>query len=134
MVMDEAMIVAGIGCRKGVCAEEVIAAIEAALAGHGFGRDQLLCLATVVAKAGEPAIAEAAKRLFLDLITIPDQELAETTSRQISRSDLSLAVTGTASASEAAALAAAGAGSRLLGPRISTGSVTCALAVSGESA
>ena len=38
MVMGEAMIVAGIGSRKGVAANEVLAAIDAALAAHGLSR------------------------------------------------------------------------------------------------
>ncbi len=129
MVMGEAVIVAGIGCRKGVSANKVLAAITAALEQHGLQSSQLLCLATVAAKADERAITEAASTLSLELIIVPDQKLAETSSRQLSHSEISLATTGTKSASEAAALAAAGPGSRLLGPRIAVGPVTCALAV-----
>ena len=36
MDLGEAMMVAGIGCRKGVSAEDVLAAIDAALAAHGL--------------------------------------------------------------------------------------------------
>lgn len=65
MVVGEAVtargIVAGIGCRRGVTADEVLAAVAAAQARWHVGR--LDALATLPAKRGEPGIAEAARRL-----------------------------------------------------------------------
>lgn len=115
------MMVAGIGCRRGVGAAEVIAAVEAARAVHAGAFD---ALAVVEAKAAEPALAEAARRLGLPLLVVAPAE--ET--RLLSRSEASRAATGTGSASEAAALAAAGPAARLLGPRLVVGRVTCAIA------
>ena len=114
------MTVAGLGCRRGVTAAEVLAAIEAARGGR-----VLDALATVPAKRAEPALAEAARRLGLPLLIaapVADARLA-------TRSAASLAATGTASASEAAALGAAGPGARLVAPRLVLGRVTCAIAV-----
>ncbi len=122
MGLGEAVTVAGIGCRRGVAAAEVLAAIEAACARHAVA--VLDGLATVPAKRNEPAVAEAARRLALPLLVVAPAEDA----RLSTRSPASRAATGSDSASEAAALAAAGPGARLLGPRLVVGRVTCALA------
>lgn len=131
MVVDEAMMVAGIGCRKGVEIEAVMAGITRALDHHGIAAKALDALATVSLKENEPALHAAARQLGLKLVIATEQSLKEAEGRTLSHSKASLTLTGTASASEAAALAAAGTGSRLLGPRIVTGSVTCAIAVGG---
>ena len=52
--------------------------------------------------------------------------------RALTRSKPSLAASGTPSVSETAALAAAGQDATLLGPRVSVGPVTCAIAVAGD--
>jgi len=127
--LAEAMIVAGIGCRKGVSETEVLAAIDAALAVHGLAP---CALAVAAAKAPEPAIHAAAHRLGIEVVVIARMELAQAGQRTLSHSVLSLEATGASSASEAAALAAAGAGAKLLGPRLAVGPVTCALASGGE--
>lgn len=120
--------IAGIGSRRAIGAEAVLAAIDAALSVHGMRRDRLTAIAVLPQKAGEPGIAEAARRLGLPVRVVTLPEPVET----LSRSDASVAATGQGSASEAAALAALGAGGRLLGPRIACGSVTCALAIGSE--
>lgn len=122
------MIVAGVGCRKGVDAETVLAGIAGGLSHYGLSAAQLDALATVPLKAMEPGLHAAAGRLGLKLIVVT--EAALDSARTLSRSSASLAQTGAPSASEAAALAVAGPDGRLLGPRIATGSVTCAIAVS----
>jgi len=121
MGMGEAVTVAGIGCRRGVSVAAVLAAVEAARGGR-----RLDALATVQAKRGEPALAEAARRLGLPLLV---GAVADGDPRLISRSAASRAATGSGSASEAAALAAAGPEARLIGPRLALGPVTCAIAV-----
>ena len=63
MGLGEAVTVAGIGCRRGVSVAAVLAAVEAARGGR-----RLDALATVPAKRGEPALAEAARRLGLPLL------------------------------------------------------------------
>ena len=115
------MTVAGLGCRRGVSVAAVLAAVEAARGGR-----RLDALATVQAKRGEPALAEAARRLGLPLLV---GAVADGDPRLISRSAASRAATGSGSASEAAALAAAGPAARLVGPRLALGPVTCAIAV-----
>jgi cobalt-precorrin 5A hydrolase len=120
--------VAGIGSRKGVSADEVVAAIEAALQEHGMTRPALSMLATARMKQDETGIIAAGGILNLPLILVDDEVLKEMSDQTLSSSEASLSAAGTPSVSEAAALAAAGDGARLAGPRIAVGPVTCAIA------
>lgn len=124
--MGEAVTVAGIGSRRGVSAEEVIAAVNAARAASGG--PALDALAVLRAKSDEAGIAAAARRLGLPLLIA--EPVGNAACR--TRSAASMAATGAASASEAAALGAAGSGARLLGPRVVLGRVTCAIAGTEE--
>jgi cobalt-precorrin 5A hydrolase len=132
MELGQAMMVAGIGSRKGVSARDVLAAIETALEAHGLAMTALSALATASLKHDEPAIFSAGRELALPVIVVEDAALAAASPRTISRSDLSQARAGTPSVSEASALAAAGKGAKLLGPRTVLGPVTCAIAISGD--
>jgi cobalt-precorrin 5A hydrolase len=134
MVVGKTMIVAGIGSRKGVAVNDVLAAIDAALAAHGLSRGEIDRLATAELKRDEPALSEAVAAIGLELTIVDNEALQAASPRTLTHSDLSLALSGAPSVSEAAALAAAGPASRLLGPRLVLGSVTCALAVSEETA
>lgn len=123
MDLGEAVRVAGIGCRRGAGAAEILAAVRAA-----NGEGALDALATVPAKAGEPGLAEAARSLGLPLMigaTAPDDDRIHTAS------PASLAATNLPSVCESAALAAVGGDGRLIGSRLVLGRVTCAVAVSG---
>jgi cobalt-precorrin 5A hydrolase len=131
MGMDKAMIVAGIGSRKGVTVNEVLAAVDAALAAHGLARGDVDRLATAEVKRDEPALAAAGSALGRDLDVVGDAGLAAASNRTLTRSQASMDKTSVPSVSEASALAAAGPNSRLLGPRVVMGAVTCAIAVSG---
>jgi len=117
------MIVAGIGCRRGVSAQEVLAAIKAASA-------CVQLIAIPASKQGERGILEAAKSLGVGVTLIAQADLENANARTLTRSARSLAEMNVHSVSEAAALAAAGSSSRLLAPRIALGPVTCALAES----
>lgn len=131
MDMDETVIVAGIGSRKGVTASDVLAAIDAALAAHGLRRDELGLLATAELKRGESGLREAAEALGLELRIIEEAAMRPASERMLTWSKASLREAGTASVSEASALAAAGLHARLLGPRIRLRTVTCAIAATG---
>ena len=126
------MIVAGIGSRKGVSVEEVLAAIETALEAHGLAMTALSALATAPLKKDEAAISAAGRALNLPVVIADDRVLQLASPGARSRCDLSQARAGTPSVSEASALAVAGAGAKLLGPRTVLGPVTCAIAVSGD--
>ncbi|MFC3323943.1 cobalamin biosynthesis protein [Mesorhizobium cantuariense] len=126
------MMVAGIGCRKGVSVEDVLAAIETALEAHGLAMTALSALATAVLKKDEEAIAAAGRALNLPVIVVDDAALQAAAPDTLSHSDLSQTLAGTPSVSEASALAVAGTGAKLLGPRTVLGPVTCAIAISGD--
>lgn len=128
------MMVAGIGCRRGVAAGEVLAAVEAALAEHGLSSAALSALATAHFKNAEEAISATGKALSLPLLLVDAAALRAVSLRALTSSARSQAVSGTPSVSETAALAAAGQHARLLGPRVAVGPVTCAIAVAGEPA
>jgi len=121
--------VAGIGCRSGVTAEQVNAALEEALRRNALGAVPIRVIATAAAKGDEPGIIAAANTRNIPLVLIAQTDLEAANSRTWTRSSHSLKTLNVHSVSEAAALAAAGAGARLLGPRIAVGPVTCALAV-----
>ncbi|MER8982678.1 cobalamin biosynthesis protein [Mesorhizobium sp. M0870] len=126
------MMVAGIGCRKGVSVEDVLATVETALETHGLAVTALSALATAEFKKDEEAIAAAGRALSLPVIVVDNSALQAASSDTLSHSELSQDVAGTPSVSEASALAVAGAGAKLLGPRTVLGSVTCAIAISGD--
>lgn len=128
------MIVAGIGSRKDVSATQVMAAVEAALEKHGLAMTALSALAIAPAKRNETGIIAAGHRLGLPVQVASAPALAEAGKRTLSISALSQGITDTPSASEAAALAVAGDKSRLAGPRIVVGPVTCAIAFGGDDA
>jgi cobalt-precorrin 5A hydrolase len=126
MELGQTMIVAGIGCRRGVSAQDVLAAIKAASA-------CVQLIAIPASKQGERGILEAAKSLGVGVTLIAQADLENANARTLTRSARSLAGMNVHSVSEAAALAAAaaaGSSSRLLAPRIALGPVTCALAES----
>lgn len=122
------MIVAGIGCRKGVAATAVIAAVDAALAEYRRERAELSRLATGAAKRDETAIVIAAGMLGVPLHYVGEEALAEVAPLLSTHSEKSAEATGSPSLSEASALAVAGENGALLGPRVVAGQVTCALA------
>jgi cobalt-precorrin 5A hydrolase len=130
MGVDQTMIVAGIGCRKGASAREIGAAISAALSRAGLRAEVLDVVAAPAMKNSEPGIAAAAHDLGVPLVLVPQTELEAAGARTLTRSERVVALMGVPSAAEAAALAAGGPAARLLAPRTAVGPATCALATS----
>jgi len=128
MDVGEAMIVAGVGCRRGTAGAQIEAAIAAALAQAGLGREAVRAIATSAAKANEPGIAAAASAIGVPLVLVANDDLAAAGERAATRSERVLALAGVPSVAEAAALAAGGPASRLIAPRVAVGPATCALA------
>jgi cobalt-precorrin 5A hydrolase len=132
MVVGEAMIIAGIGCRKGTPAAEIETAVSAALARAGLDRAAIGMIATSMAKKSEPGIAGAAAAFGVPLTVVPRADLAAAGERVATRSERVLALAGVPSVAEAAALAAGGPAARLIVPRVVVGAATCALAEGGS--
>jgi cobalt-precorrin 5A hydrolase len=131
MELRQAMIVAGVGCRKGASSDAVRGAIAAALERAGYPADALDLIATSAVKGGEPGISAAALSLGLPLVLVPQADLEAAGARTVSRSERVIAITGVPSLAEAAALAAGGPQARLVAPKTAVGPATCALATSG---
>ena len=132
MVVGEAVIVAGIGCRRGATASEIDAAVTAALERAGRPLTQIDLMATAVSKREEKGIAEAASARNVRLVFVAPDALEVASARGATWSARVLALAGVPSVAEAAALAACGPKATLILPRIVVGSVTCALASGGE--
>ena len=128
------MIVAGVGCRKGVRAADIEAAIMAAFARAGVAASELRLIATSAAKGGESGIVAAASAIGVPLVLIPQGNLEAAGRRATTWSERVIALTGVPSVAEASALAAGGPDARLIAPRIAVGPATCALAETGGGA
>jgi len=130
MDMGKAVIVAGVGCRRGAATQDIENALHAALKRAGVGADDLTAIATGEAKQGERGIETVAAKLGVKLMLISDGELKAAGARATTRSDRVLALIGLPSLAEAAALAAAGSSARLIVSRLIVGTAACALAAS----
>jgi cobalt-precorrin 5A hydrolase len=128
MDLGEAMIIAGVGCRRGASAAAIAAAIEAALARAGRTEHEISVIATAAIKSNELGISAAASALGVRLVFIPYADLESASARAPTRSERVAALIGTSSVAEAAALAAGGPSARLLAARVARGGVTWALA------
>lgn len=126
------MIVAGVGCRKGASAEEIITVICRALRKAGLPNRSVDVIAAPAAKVGEPGIVGAATALRVPLVLVSRSDLEAASPRTRTRSERVIALMGVPSVAEAAALAAAGPSASLLATRIAAGPATCALAETGE--
>jgi cobalt-precorrin 5A hydrolase len=121
--------VAGIGFRHGVTSDEIVALVHRALAESGHAPNRLGAIATAEDRATEPSIVGAAAAFGLVPVGMAPAEMIAVDCGVPTRSGRIEASRGVGSVAEAAALAAAGEGATLLLPRISSRSVTCALAL-----
>jgi cobalt-precorrin 5A hydrolase len=128
MGLGEAMIVAGVGCRKAISAAQVESAIDAALLHSRLAGRKISLIAVPAVKGTEAGIVAAAAARGVLLVLIAQDALEAADARTLTRSARSMDTLNVHSVAEAAALAAAGPGARLLAPRIAVGPVTCALA------
>ena len=124
------MIVAGLGFRRGVHAEDIEFALKQAIQALSPRLERLDGVAVPLAKAEEGALIAVVKSHRFKLIPISQSELEAAGSGAVTRSAKSLEVMNVPSVAEAAALAGAGETARLLVPRVVHGGVTCAIAES----
>ena len=94
-------LVVGVGASRGVSAQEVLAAIDAALAAGGLAPESVVRLASVDLKADEPGLAKAAAMRGWPLVFHPAAALAAV--EVPNPSSVVAAAAGTASVAEAAA-------------------------------
>lgn len=120
------MIVAGLGFRHGVSAEELLQVLEDAAQRAALEVGHVRKLATLAGRSGEPGLLAAARCLALPIEAVDDEELRAQTVATISARIFDRY--GVGSVCEAAALAAAGPGARLKLARIVGPRTTCAFA------
>ena len=94
-------LVVGVGASRGVTADEVLDAVDRALAAGGLNAASVARLASVDAKSDEPGILEAARRRGWQVVFHPAAELAKV--EVPNPSAVVLAEVGTPSVAEAAA-------------------------------
>jgi cobalt-precorrin 5A hydrolase len=123
------MIVAGVGCRRGVSADELEKVVRLALGMVQLPVERLDAVATESEKATEPAFAEVARRLSAKLMACTLEDLDKVAGQVLTPSKLVLESKGVPSIAEASALVIAGRNARLLGTRVATAQATCAIAV-----
>lgn len=117
------MIVAGVGCRRGCSARDLVAAVRLAECSAGVAA---AALAAPWFKSHEAGLHAAAAEMGLPLLLVEDAAMQAAQPRCPTRSAAALGATGLASVAEGAALA--GSGGALLLPRVAVGGATCALA------
>jgi cobalt-precorrin 5A hydrolase len=125
---EEAMIVAGVGFRRGVLPGEIVELVARALAEASLPLDSLAFLATAELRSAEPGFNEAARRLGIEPSGVGADAMAAAGLRVRTVSERVKALHGVGSVAEAAALACAGDDAELLLPRIASARATCALA------
>ena len=123
------MIVAGIGCGRETSSEDIVSLIAVALSNFGIARERLTAIATESSKADERGIAGAARSLSIPVLSCPVADLAGVADQVLTHSLRVQAIKGVPSIAEASALVAAGPNARLLGARVASNRVTCAIAV-----
>ena len=123
------MIVAGVGCRREITADELEKVVRMALGMFQLPAERLDAVATESEKATDPAFAEVARRLSAKLVACTVGDLDRVAGQVLTASKLVLEAKGVPSIAEASALVAAGRNARLLGTRVATAQATCAIAV-----
>ena len=126
--MTAGAVIAGIGCRRCVSSNDIVALVHRALAAAPDRDVSLVALAAPAFKENETGLREAAAQLGITLILVDAASLEAAQPRCVTQSPHAKEVHGLASIAEGAALAAAGPQGILLLPRIAASSVTCALA------
>ena len=119
-------VIVGIGCRRGVEVDAIIAAVDKALLKAGVERDEVRLLASADIKMGEKGLLEAASILRIPLRFIRSEEI-RSSRRKFSRSDFVKEKVNLPAVAEPAALLA-GRRTRLIFPKMTSGAVTVALA------
>ena len=119
-------IIVGVGCRRGAQAEQIVGAINQALARAGTTIEQVRLIASADVKRDEPGLIEAAERLGRPLRFVSSEEIRQST-REFARSDFVQASVNLPAVAEPAALLA-GRRTRLLLARQTINGVTVALA------
>lgn len=119
-------LVVGIGCRRGVSAARILAALDTALEAQGRARTEIYALATIDMKADEPGLREAAALLGVPLRIVPRSRI-KTLQNTLREPTFAEEITGVAAVCIPAALLTSP-HSELLAPMTARDGVTVAIA------
>ena len=127
LVLHPQVLALGIGCERGVGADELVDLVEATLAAHGLARAAIACVVSIELKAGEPAIHALAERLGVPARFFPAATLEAEAARLANPSALVFQTTGCHGVAEGAALAAVGPAGELLVAKTKSARATLAI-------
>ena len=120
-------LVLGIGCRRGMPAEEIRDLAEECLDMIGAGLESVSAIASIDIKASEPGILQLSKELSVPFITF-DADLLARAPGEYTASDFVREKTGVDNVCERAAVLAAGSDGALLLRKQARSGITCAVA------
>ena len=127
LVLHPQVLALGIGCERGVGAEEVVGLVEATLAGRSLARQAIACVVSIELKADEPAIHALADHLGVPARFFPAADLEAEAARLANPSALVFRATGCHGVAEGAALAAVGPAGELLVEKTRSARATLAI-------
>jgi cobalt-precorrin 5A hydrolase/precorrin-3B C17-methyltransferase len=121
-------LVLGVGCERGIGAEELADLVTVGVAESGFAVESVACITTIDLKEHEAAILALAEKMDLPIRLFSAAELEEQTPRLATPSETVFTAVGCHGVAEAAALAAAGGDARLALPKRKSRRATMAIA------
>ncbi len=130
LILSPGTLALGIGCERGVAADDLAAFIFDIFKEHNLGKHAVACIATIDLKEDEAAIKEMARLGKIPMRLFEAARLDQETPRVSDPSDYVFETVGTHSVSEAAALAAAGPDAELIVSKQKRDGMTCAVALS----
>lgn len=122
VLVNDSRYVAGVGCRLGTTAGEILSAIAAACAAAGISQDEITMYATTVKKFHEEGLHEAIRSLSGNLIFLDD----DTINAQVPKTPSRAGMLGLSGVAEPCALALAKSGTLILNKTV-YGRVTIAI-------
>ncbi len=125
-------LVLGLGCERGVDADEAIDLAERAIARTGLAAGCLAAVASIDLKADEAAVHAVARHFDVPAVFFSAKQLEAEKARLASPSEVVFAEVGCHGVAEGAALACAGAEGELLVPKTKSKRVTAAIARTPE--
>ncbi|MFL5258306.1 MAG: precorrin-3B C(17)-methyltransferase [Hyphomicrobiales bacterium] len=132
LVFHPRAVAVGVGCERGVAADELIGLVENTLKAHRIATPSVALVASLDIKADEPAIHTLSQKFGVPARFLTAKELEAEADRLATPSDVVLAEVGVAGVAEAAALAAVGRSGTLVVAKTKSKRATCAVALASE--
>ena len=131
LVYHPKVLTLGVGCERGVEADEVITLVQKTLKQAGLAREAIAAVASLDLKADESAFMHLEEMLQVPMRFFSAEELERETPRLANPSEEVFAAVGCHGVAEASALAAAGKDGVLLLAKQKSARATCAIARAG---